>query len=84
MNGMARLRSGRAVAGDDDSNATRAVTRREFNRLAARIDELSRQVARNRKDIDIQFQRLAQLQAVVDRIQIAAKRPRTRRDGAPD
>ena len=82
MSGTARAKSFRPVAPDGDGAASRAPTRREFDRLAALVDEIDRRVARDRQDIDMQFQRLAELQAVIDRIQIGAKRRRARRDRA--
>ena len=80
MVGPGHAKSFRPVVGDGDGAASRAPTRREFDRLAALIDELDRRVTRNREDIDMQFQRLAELQAVIDRIQLSAKRGRARRD----
>ena len=57
----------------------RPLTRREFERLSNMVDELETRVAQNQRDLDVQFQRLAQLQAVIDRMQIAAKNARMRR-----
>jgi hypothetical protein len=51
-------------------------TQREFERLKRVVEELVGRVAENRRDIDMQFQRLAQLQAVIDRIQIGARQAR--------
>jgi ribosome-binding protein aMBF1 (putative translation factor) len=64
-----------------DGHAGRPPTRDEFDRLAAMVEDLDRRVRQNRKDLDVQFQRLAELQAVIDRIQIAAKRARAGSDG---
>ncbi len=69
----------RATSGD--GHADRPVTRHEFDRLAAVVEDLDRRVRQNRKELDVQFQRLAELQAVIDRIQIAAKRARGGSDG---
>jgi len=47
--------------------------RRKNRRLRAVIDGLREQIAANRRDLDLQFTRLAQLQAEVD-----ALKPRNR------
>lgn len=62
-----------------DGDANRPPTRREFEQLERVIEELESRVAQDRRDLDMQFQRLAQLQAVIDRMQIAAKNVRPRR-----
>jgi TolA-binding protein len=58
---------------------TRAPTRRELERLERRLEELEARVTQDRRDLDVQFQRLAELQSVIDRIQIAASNARARR-----
>jgi predicted nucleic acid-binding Zn-ribbon protein len=50
------------------AKVTEALTRerRKNRRLRAVIDDLREQIAANRRDLDLQFTRLAQLQAEVD------------------
>ena len=50
------------------------VTRDELTRLHRRIDQLEMRVSESRKDIDVQFARLAEVQAVIDRMQFAGRR----------
>ena len=75
---MERNSSERAETPRGDGHADQTLTSREFDSLASVIEELERQVIRNRQDIDMQFQRLADLQAVIDRMQISAKRGRSK------
>ena len=79
--GTESVKDTRVKAQTGDGHADRPVTRHEFDRLAAVVEDLDRRVRLNRKDLDVQFQRLADLQAVIDRIQIAAHRARAGRDG---
>ena len=75
---MERNRSENVETSRGDGHADQALSRREFDSLASVIEELEQQVIRNRRDIDMQFQRLADLQAVIDRMQISAKRGRAK------
>lgn len=76
---MERSRSGRSTASDGE--AARAPRRREFAKLVKTVAEFDRRVTRDREDIDIQFRRLAELQAVIDRMQLAAGKARAKPDG---
>lgn len=62
-----------------NGHVNRAPTRRAFERLERRLEELETRVTDQRRDLDVQFQRLAELQSVIDRIQIAATNARARR-----
>ena len=42
--------------------------RRTNRRLRALIDETQTEIRRNRHDLDVQFERLAQIQAILDRL----------------
>jgi hypothetical protein len=53
--------------------ASLASERRKNRRMRELLDELREQVAHNRRDLDLQFTRLAQLQADIDRLK--AKSP---------
>jgi len=44
--------------------------RRKNRRLRAVIDELRNQIAANRRDLDLQFTRLAQVQAELDALKL--------------
>jgi len=48
--------------------------RRKNRRLRAVIDDLRRQIAANRRDLDLQFTRLAQLQAELDALKQSMNR----------
>jgi hypothetical protein len=48
--------------------------RRKNRRLRAVIDSLSSQIAANRRDLDLQFTRLAQLQAELDALKQLVRR----------
>jgi hypothetical protein len=48
--------------------ASLASERRKNRRMRELLDELREQVAQNRRDLDLQFTRLAQLQADIDRL----------------
>ena len=74
--GMEHTKPVRSTGADGDGHSEPPLTGRNFDTVMSAIEELERQVIRNRQDIDIQFQRLADLQAVIDRIQIAAQRAR--------
>jgi hypothetical protein len=50
------------------------VTREEFDRLLKLLNERSDFIDRNRRDLDIQFTRLADLQADVDEIKRLLKK----------
>lgn len=78
LSGSTRPKSDGSVR-SGDGHADRPPTRREFERMVRHIAELEGRVAQHRRDLDVQFERLAQLQAVIDRIQIAAKNARARR-----
>ena len=77
--GDGRVKGDGPVKGDGESRADETVTR-TLAKLMGTIEELDRRVTRNREDIDMQFQRLAELQAVIDRMQIAAGKARAKRD----
>lgn len=81
---MVRSKSVRADAPGGVAHDDAPVTRREFAKLVAVVQDLERRVTHSREAIDVQFQRLAELQAVVDRVQIAAKKARDHRDGHVD
>lgn len=65
---------------DGDGHAGAPPTRVEFTRLQMLVNDIDERVTRNRHDLDVQFQRLADLQAVVDRLQIAAGKLRAQRE----
>jgi hypothetical protein len=50
------------------------VTREEFNRLIELLNQRSDFIDKNRRDLDIQFTRLAQLQAELDEIKRILKK----------
>jgi hypothetical protein len=74
--GIRREKEATPVTSSGDGVPESGPSRQEFDRLVAAFGELDRRVSQNRKDLDVQFQRLADLQAVIDRMQIAAKRVR--------
>jgi hypothetical protein len=51
------------------------LNRRKNKRLRALIEDFRDQVQQNRRDLDLQFTRLAQLQAEVDLLKIASVNP---------
>jgi hypothetical protein len=64
------------VASKGNGHTGDAASSRDFKRLERLVEELDRRVSQNRRDLDLQFQRLADLQAVIDRMQMAATRAR--------
>jgi predicted transposase YdaD len=58
--------------------ATQAA-RKEVGRVREKLEELEARVAQNRQDLDLQFTRLAEMQAVIDRMQLGARKSRTGR-----
>lgn len=70
---MAKKSSARGVRRARRIPATRhaVITRAEFNRLIARLNERGQIINDLQKNQDIQFQRLAQLQAELDLIKRA-------------
>ena len=78
--GNGRSKERRTLPLDGDGHAGAPPTRVEFTRLQKLVTEIDERVTLNRHDLDVQFQRLADLQAVVDRLQIAAGKLRARRE----
>jgi hypothetical protein len=76
--GIRREKEASPVTSGGDGAPGPAPSRQEFDRLVAAVAALDKRVAQNRKDLDVQFQRLADLQAVIDRMQMAAKKARTK------
>ena len=81
--GKSALKSDTAAPSKGNGHTAPSEQIRDFSRIERLIADLDRRVAQNRRDLDVQFQRLADLQAVIDRMQIAAKHgtSRSRRRG---
>jgi hypothetical protein len=72
------LKTDTAAQSEGNGHTAMRSANREGSRVDRLIADLDRRVSQNRHDIDVQFHRLAELQAVVDRMQIAATRARSR------
>jgi hypothetical protein len=79
--GIRREKEAPSVTSGGDGAPGPAPSRLEFDRLVAAVAEIDKRVTQNRKDLDVQFQRLADLQAVIDRMQMATRKVRTKDGG---
>ena len=79
MRAADRIRLPTSMARKSSVNALRIELlreRRTNRRLRVVIDDLNAQARANRKDLDVQFTRLAQLQAEVDTLKMVLERRR--------
>jgi hypothetical protein len=79
--GKSGRKSNTTVASEGNGHTGEPASIRDVRRLERLIEDLDRRVSQNRRDLDLQFQRLADLQAVIDRMQMAAKRARAPIEG---
>lgn len=77
---MPREGDGHAISAGESHGDAGLPTRAEFARLQRSFAELDGRVRANQRDIDVQFHRIAEMQAVIDRIQIAAVKTRAKRE----
>ena len=60
---------------------SRSPSRAEFNRLLERVDALAREVNTAKRELGIQFDRMAQLQADIDLIRAALTKVKLPKSG---